>query len=322
MNKEIEIPFEVKDFELKKWENIVPEKMEFVMEYTIPEGMEAIIKDGKVIVRVKESKDDKIRKAALEGIEYLERNLGWDAIGDTDILDIKEYLENQKDILQERAQNITNNMIEDVFEHRIEGIQRELVEFLSNTIDASWGDIIKAAEFYAERIKNIIEKQKEQKPIEWSDNFEENIRNLLHEKLKWTSEDGNMSSTVFIDDKTLKDIINGIWFYVGKEALKYPNKEFNAAEWNEEDESAFEDLIWCIEQARKSAKDENDMGNIWYAENWLKERHKSLRPQPHWKPSEEQIHALWNLMHYAVNLSIWDKLEPQIESLYNDLKKL
>lgn len=44
-----------------------------------------------------ESEDERIRKAALEGIEYLERKLGWDAIGDTDILDVKEYLEKQKE---------------------------------------------------------------------------------------------------------------------------------------------------------------------------------------------------------------------------------
>ena len=71
---------------------------------------------------------------------------------------------------------------------------------------------------------SIYEKQKEQKPAEWSDSFEENIRNLLHDKLTWHSEDGSMSSTVFIDDKTLKDIVSGIWFYVGKEVNKYPNR--------------------------------------------------------------------------------------------------
>ena len=40
--KEIEIPFGAKDSELKGWE------------YTIPEGMEAEIKDGKIVVREKE----------------------------------------------------------------------------------------------------------------------------------------------------------------------------------------------------------------------------------------------------------------------------
>ena len=44
-----------------------------------------------------ESEDERIRKAALEGIEYLERKLGWDAIGDIDILDVKQYLEKQKE---------------------------------------------------------------------------------------------------------------------------------------------------------------------------------------------------------------------------------
>ena len=47
--KEIEIPFGAKDSELKGWE------------YTIPEGMEAEIKDGKIVVREKESEDERIR---------------------------------------------------------------------------------------------------------------------------------------------------------------------------------------------------------------------------------------------------------------------
>lgn len=55
-NKSIEIPFGAKDSELKGWE------------YTIPEGMEAEIKDGKIIVREKENEDERIRK---ELINYL-----------------------------------------------------------------------------------------------------------------------------------------------------------------------------------------------------------------------------------------------------------
>lgn len=42
--KEIEIPFGAKDSELKGWE------------YTIPEGMEAEIKDGKIVVKEKKPK--------------------------------------------------------------------------------------------------------------------------------------------------------------------------------------------------------------------------------------------------------------------------
>ena len=53
MNKEIEIPLGAKDSELKGWE------------YTIPENMEAEIKDGKIIVREKENEDEKIRKQII-----------------------------------------------------------------------------------------------------------------------------------------------------------------------------------------------------------------------------------------------------------------
>ena len=53
MEKTIEIPFGAKDSELKGWE------------YTIPEDMEAEIKDGKIIVKQKESEDERIRKALI-----------------------------------------------------------------------------------------------------------------------------------------------------------------------------------------------------------------------------------------------------------------
>lgn len=57
-------------------------------------------------------------------------------------------------------------------------------------------------------------------------------------------------------------------------------KEQKPVEWSEEDETGYMDLMWCIEVARKSAKDENDMGNVLYAEHWLKTRLRSLRPHP------------------------------------------
>jgi len=48
MGQEIEIPFGAKDSELKGWE------------YTIPEGFEAEIKDGKIVVKQAESEDERM----------------------------------------------------------------------------------------------------------------------------------------------------------------------------------------------------------------------------------------------------------------------
>ena len=72
----------------------------------------------------------------------------------------------------------------------------------------------------------------------------------------------------------------------GKELLYVSNKSYNIgfrdgvasvkpAEWSEEDEVYLQDALWCVEQAEKSCKDENDKGACWSAERWL----KSLRPQ-------------------------------------------
>ena len=40
--------------------------------------------------------------------------------------------------------------------------------------------------------------------------------------------------------------------------------------WSEKDEVALGDALWCCKQAASIAKNENDMGNVWYAETWLK----------------------------------------------------
>ena len=39
--------------------------------------------------------------------------------------------------------------------------------------------------------------------------------------------------------------------------------------WSIKDEAGLGDALWAIQQARTIAKDETDMGNLWYAENWL-----------------------------------------------------
>ncbi len=92
-------------------------------------------------------------------------------------------------------------------------------------------------------------------------------------------------------------------------------KEQKPAEWGEEDETAFGDLMWCIEQAKKSAKDENDMGNVWFAENWVKNRLKFLRPQPHWKPSEQEKGALRTAIHVLTEERNFPKAAAQLQNI-------
>lgn len=53
------------------------------------------------------------------------------------------------------------------------------------------------------------------------------------------------------------------------EVTKMDGQEQKSA-WSEKDEAGLSDTLWAIQQARAIAKDENDMGNLWYAEKWLK----------------------------------------------------
>lgn len=99
----IDIPFGAKDSELKGWE------------YTIPEGMEAIIKDGKVIVREKDSEDERIRR---ELIGYAELKLKYftEANSKNDIdkknqkwwKDVLAYLEKQKEQKPDKCNGCNN----------------------------------------------------------------------------------------------------------------------------------------------------------------------------------------------------------------------
>ena len=100
--------------------------------------------------------------------------------------------------------------------------------------------------------------------------------------------------------------------------LDAEKKELNEIEpksaWSEEDEIALGNALWCCKQAASIAKDENDMGNTWYAENWL----KSLKDRCTWKPSNEQIMAL----RWVLNNVPYNKHKEEISGLLDQIKEL
>ena len=109
-----------------------------------------------IFPELRESEDERARKAALEGIEYLERKLGWDAIGDTDILDVKEYLEKQK------VENHDGKkwIYEDDYHKDME-----------RCFNDGKDEVLENPEKYG--------LQKEQKPAEWSEEDEDAIQQAI-----------------------------------------------------------------------------------------------------------------------------------------------
>ena len=123
-------------------------------------------------------------------------------------------------------------------------------------------------------------------------------------------------------ERIRKELISFVNKYYGeetkKEVLAYleKQKEQQPAEWSEEDNNAlvlFHELIsFGYTERFCDAQTAEDM------RRWLNERLKSTRPQPHWKPSDEQMIALRSTMYDYEDVSWYNTLA----SLYDDLKKL
>ena len=88
-------------------------------------------------------------------------------------------------------------------------------------------------------------------------------------------------------------------------------QEHTPAEWSEEDERILKGIIGLIDHDQHYGVANNEMLT------WL----KSLRPQSHWKPSEEQMKVFNEAIKYYSKH--WDSEGIKILcSLYEDLKKL
>ena len=117
--------------------------------------------------------------------------------------------------------------------------------------------------------------------------------------------------------------INGI-HHVLQNPEAYGLTKQKSAEWSEEDEKRIKQLIYDTEAIRAGYEKRKEvLGDRFNNElikdcdeqiNWL----KSLRPQPHWKPSEEQMASL----SIASTCVYAEADKNALESLYNDLKKL
>ena len=111
------------------------------------------------------------------------------------------------------------------------------------------------------------------------------------------------------EDETTSAIKNEEAYKIGFIDGEAHAKEEMKSSWSEEDETSLGDALWAIKQARTIAKDENDMGNLWYAENWLnsiKNRiHPQIQPKQEW--TEEDI----SNMQYIDSVLFYDKDLPE-----------
>ncbi len=165
-------------------------------------------------------------------------------------------------------------------------------------------------------LNEILEKQCEQKPA-WSEEDEKMIRALVSMCDVWAT-----SHQFYTKENKEMEAVK-TWLKSLKNRVQPQPKQ----EWSEEDENNILFLTSIIEECFKDKKKITLCGDTVCA-NFTKEdvinRLKSLRPQPHWKPSDEQMNALREAvieMGKSVSRCSIEEFH-EIESLYNDLKKL
>lgn len=146
MENKIEIPFGAKDSELKGWE------------YTIPEDMEAEIKDGKIIVKQKESEDERIRKKIISIIEQYGRICEKEGDPCLELNDCLAYLEKH-----------TESTWTEEDESFMKCTLPRILEPDNWTLEQNEGDKERLKEFISRQKNKYIERQKEQEPTEYEE---------------------------------------------------------------------------------------------------------------------------------------------------------
>lgn len=169
------------------------------------------------------------------------------------------------------------------------------------------------------------EKEGGQEPIEWSGKIgvkhaEGKLKEMLDRKENsaWSEEDENKLNEILLDIELSRAIhlhspkgtfdSRKKWLKSIKDRVQPQPKQ----EWSEEDETIKERII----DELKEKKIIGVLGKSSYdiIENWL----ESIRPQSHWKPSEEMLEALYRALPQDVKEISEDEI--LLDKLYQGLK--
>ena len=125
--------------------------------------------------------------------------------------------------------------------------------------------------------------------------YGEPLEDEAKEMIAWLEKQGQTFTKKDVDDAYLKGVCDA-------------KQELEKQEWGEKDKDVIDTIIWTLidREVKEGHPDEYEP-----EVNWL----KSLRPHSQWKPSDEQMKALWEVYKGGEE-------QAALASLYSDLKKL
>jgi uncharacterized protein len=231
-----------------------------------------------LIPELRESEDERIRKEIISALKFA---------NDSGVYDKHiAWLEKQKECHSDDVLNRTyQEGFEDGFRTGRETERRNSSDndFIKPRMQEPWNN----------------EKQKEQKPAQYV-----YVKFRTGDIVQKITGDKDIVTIADVDTDAEEYRLTNSGFIPFKYQHLWSMVEQKPAEWSEEDRMHLAWIIECFDSWKYQVPEFAD--HYQSAIDWL----KSLRPQPHWKPSEEQLEILGRFN------------DPVLKSLYQDLKKL
>ena len=202
-----------------------------------------------------------------------------------------------------------------------EKIRKEIIDFLT---DGIWNTIIidnvRQSQRYAKWIA-YLEKQREQKPVERLDAERDDWYVCIKDYYRGGKKQCSVGDLVqakggmyMMGEEDISEWFRRAYYEEVRDAFE-PNTDMNIteqpAEWSEDDKEIINEVASILINDENRADNKVEEDRLAY----LAEKIQSLCPQPHWKPSKEQMKALEEAMDRN------DKIGYILRTLYDDIKK-
>ena len=283
---------------------------------------------------LKESEDERIRGAILIYLDWLDGRKDCQPKGDYTIRDMIAYLEKQKEqkpiekqnysglndleraihrgFLSAGVENVPVTIIKETAKECLAQMkpaewkpEPESLEALMYAIEGKW-EMIKPTSYLSRRLEDLYE----------------GLVNTFNVNEVYLEELPKVASTGDIEE--LKALKHKIYALMDEKSAGGSSEKPNS-QWSEEDETRLDSIIANYRELLQDYKACHDVDYIPYTSDTFIRNVvddvdflKSLRPQPHWKPSKEQMESLYNAVVRCRACSN----TVHLPELYEDLKTL
>ena len=220
----------------------------------------------------------------------------------------KKYREANDKVAARFGTNVAKEIFTDLYESEDERTRKEIIKYIEGTFPNESSGIESKNKWLAWLEKKSADKVEPR--------FRVGDKIYLKPEYRMPNDDTPIANTV----KEIKEIDNGLYRFEGAYIFIEDQDKYELVRqkpWSPGDENKINHLIAYFED-REGFTAEDDVA---YA-NWLKSLKDRVQPGDDWKPSEDQMDALYT---YIYNPQYFNTPDPRMElviSIYEDLKKL